>query len=148
MKLSDFDYQLPQEAIAQYPLKKRDHARLMVLDRQRQEIIHDRFFNIGRYLPAKSLLVANDSKVVPARLLGRLERTGREVEIFLLSPLEGGSRYHALLRPLKKIRYEDTIVFEGTDLRATLIDHAQKIVQFNKKNVMAHLKKIDRKSVV
>lgn len=142
MKLSNFDYDLPSELIAQYPLKKRDHARLMVLDRVHQTITHDQFFNIGRHLPERSLLVANDSKVVPARLLGRLERTGREVEIFLLDPLESKGCYHALLRPLKKIKYEDTIIFDGTDLCAKLIDHEQKIVQFNKKNVMTYLKKI------
>lgn len=142
MKLSDFDYHLPCELIAQYPLKKRDHARLMILDRVHQTITHDHFLNIGRYLPLRSLLVANDSKVVAARLLGRLQRTGREVEIFLLDPLEGAGRYHALLRPLKKIRYDDSIIFDGTDLCAKLIDHEQKIVQFNKKNVMAYLKKI------
>ncbi len=142
MKLSDFDYTLSEELIAQHPLAHREQARMMVLDRARQEITHDYFLNIGKYIPAKSLFIINDSKVVPARLLGRLERTGREVEIFLLNALEGGDRYHALLRPLKKIKYDDKIIFDHVDLCAKLVDHEQKIVQFNKKNIMAYLKKI------
>jgi len=142
MKLFDFDYTLPEELIAQHPFVHREQARMMVLDRATKTITHDHFFNIKKYIPEKSLLIVNDSKVVPARLLGRLERTGREVEIFLLNALEGGARYHALLRPLKKIKYEDRIIFDHVDLCAKLVDHEQKIVQFNKKNVTAYLKKI------
>lgn len=142
MKLSDFDYSLPEVLIAQYPLKNRDQARLLVVDRFSGTIVHDRFFNIGKYLPPESVLIANDSKVVPARLFGRLERTGREVEVFLLKALEDGYRYEALLRPLKKIKYDEKILFEGTKLFAKLIDHEKKIVEFNKKDAMKHLAKI------
>lgn len=142
MNLSDFDYVLPESLIAQHPLQQRDHARLMVINRQTKEIIHDSFFNIGKYIPAKSIFIINDSKVVPARLFGRLEKNGREVEVFLLKALKGGYRYEALLRPLKKIKYDDKIIFEGSGLFAKLIDHERKIVEFNRKDAMKHLSKI------
>jgi len=142
MKLLDFDYTLPETFIAQHPLARREQARMMVLNRQTQEITHDYFFNIGKYVPAKTLFIINDSKVVPARLMGRMEKTGREVEVFLLKALEGGYRYTTLLRPLKKIKYDEKIIFENTNLWAKLIDHEKRIVEFNKKNIMAYLTKI------
>jgi S-adenosylmethionine:tRNA ribosyltransferase-isomerase len=142
MKIDQFDYSLPEDLIAQYPLKKRDQARLMVIDRFKQTIEHAHFWQIEKFLPPRSLLVFNDSKVVPARLIGHMEETGREVEVFLLKALEGGYRFRALLRPLKKIKYGGKIIFGKTSLFARLIDHEQRIVEFNKKNVMAYLTKI------
>ncbi|MCX5681605.1 MAG: tRNA preQ1(34) S-adenosylmethionine ribosyltransferase-isomerase QueA [Candidatus Omnitrophica bacterium] len=142
MKLSDFDYMLPEQMIAQYPLQKRDQARLMVVNRLTKEIIHDYFFNIEKYIPRKSIFIANDSKVVPARLFGYMEHSGREVEVFLLKALDGGYQYEALLRPLRKIKYGEKIIFNGTMIYAKLIDHQKKIVEFNKKDAMKDLAKI------
>ena len=101
MKLHDFDYGLPSELIAQYPLPERDHARLMVVDRATQKIQHHKFSDIGRFLPLKSLIVLNDSKVIPARLMGNREKSGGRVEIFLLNRLPDGYSYEAMIRPLK-----------------------------------------------
>jgi len=141
MKLSDFGYFLPQELIAQRPLLKREAARLLVVDRQREKISHDVFSHIGRYLPFKSLIILNDSKVIPARLLGRRARTGGEVEIFLLKKLDD-NRYQALLRPLKRLKDKERIVFPENHLVACLEDREKCIVSFNTKNVTAHLSKI------
>jgi len=82
MKLSEFDYNLPNELIAQAPMKPRDHSRLLVLEKKTEEIKHQHFFEIVDYLSAGDVLVLNNSKVIPARLIGRKE-SGGEVEIFL-----------------------------------------------------------------
>ncbi len=83
MRTDDFDYHLPPELIAQTPSEPRDASRLLVLDRRRPELIHDRFFNLGRYLQPGDLLVANESRVLPARLFGR-KATGGKAELLLL----------------------------------------------------------------
>lgn len=83
MRTEDFDYHLPSELIAQTPLEPRDASRLLVLDRQTGALLHDHFFNIGRYLRSGDLLVANESRVLPARLRGR-KATGGAVEVLLL----------------------------------------------------------------
>lgn len=142
MKLSDFDYALPPELIAQHPLKKRDQARLMILDRATQTITHDQFSNLHRHVAPQSLFVVNDSKVVPARLMGHKENGGREVEIFLLKALEDRRRFQVLIRPLKKVKNGECIVFEKSALKATIIDYQQRIVEFNASNVMTHVRKI------
>ncbi|MDP8266090.1 MAG: tRNA preQ1(34) S-adenosylmethionine ribosyltransferase-isomerase QueA [Candidatus Aceula meridiana] len=142
MKLKDFDYHLPESMIAQHPLKKRDTARLMVIDRKRKTIIHDTFSNIADYLPKKSLFVVNDSKVVPARLFGKKEFGGREVEIFLLKGLSDGYCYEALMKPLRKIKDDEKIFFNGSGIYARLEDRKKMIVRFNKKNALMHLKSV------
>jgi len=140
--LTDFAYQLPEQLIAQHPLDKRDRARLMVLDRATGRIGHDVFANIGKYLPPKSVLVVNNSKVIPARLLGRKQRSDGKVEIFLLRKFPGGELYEALLRPLRKIREGDKISFNGSSLVAQVIDKEKGIVRFNRKNLSAALDKV------
>ncbi|MDP8264602.1 MAG: tRNA preQ1(34) S-adenosylmethionine ribosyltransferase-isomerase QueA [Candidatus Aceula lacicola] len=142
MRLDDFDYDLSEKLIAQYPLKKRDHAKLMIVNRKTLEITHDYFFNLNRYLPQKSILVLNDSKVVPARLFGKKEFGGREVEVFLLKKLPDGYCYETLMRPLKKIKDNEKIFFNDTTLYAKLVDREKMIVRFNRKDVMSHLSKI------
>ena len=84
MKLSDFDYNLPEELIAQYPADRRDESRLLVLDRKSGKIEHTVFKNIINYLSPSDLLVLNDTLVFPARLIGRKKKTGGKVEVFLL----------------------------------------------------------------
>ena len=140
MNLKDFNYELPQDLIAQHPARRRDDARLMVIDRARQKITHDIFRNIGQYLPANSLIVLNNSKVVPARLLGKRQKTGGQVEIFLLKKIDA-NRYEALLKPLKKIKIEEPLEFPGGVI-AYLEDKERRIVRFNKRNLENYLSRI------
>lgn len=143
LQLSQFDFDLPQGLVAQYPLEKRDQARLMVIDRQKQAISHDIFANMGKYLPPGSCVVLNDSKVIPARLLGRREKTPGKVEVFLLKKLAHGDGrfYETLIRPLNRLKLNEKIQFNGGSLTAELIDIHQRIVRFNRKDVAAQLKK-------
>lgn len=101
MKISDFDYSLPSEFIAQTPVEPRDHSRLMVLDRARNSWEHCLFYQIGDYLHPGDVLIFNDSRVMPARLLGNTE-SGSRVEIFLLRRL-GDGVWETLVRPGKRL---------------------------------------------
>jgi S-adenosylmethionine:tRNA ribosyltransferase-isomerase len=98
MKLSDFDYHLPLEYIAQRPVKPRDHSRLMVLDQEKKSIDHHHFYDLVDLLRPDDVLVANKSKVIPARLYGKTE-TG-EIEILLLKRLDE-QRWEAMGKPGK-----------------------------------------------
>ena len=84
MKLSEFDYNLPKELIAQEPAKPRDHSRLLILDRKSGEMTDKYFYNIIDYLKKGDVLVLNNTKVFPARLIGRKKETGGKIEVFLL----------------------------------------------------------------
>ncbi|MFA5051341.1 MAG: tRNA preQ1(34) S-adenosylmethionine ribosyltransferase-isomerase QueA [Patescibacteria group bacterium] len=86
MDLKKFDYELPKELIAQKPCQPRDHSRLMILNRENKSITHDYFYNLGKYLKPTDVLVANDSKVVPARIQGK-KPTGGKIEILLIRPI-------------------------------------------------------------
>ena len=135
---SDFYYELPEGLIAQDPLEKRDNSRLLVLDRATGKIRHDSFFNIGSYLTPDDLLVLNDTKVIPARLLGVKEDTGASVEVLLLkhssetrSEAEGAGTqgkkadrnvWECLVRPGKKLRPGAKISFGDGKLRAEIMD--------------------------
>ena len=88
MKLSEFDYELPKGLVAQSPVRPRDHCRLMVVNRKTEKIMHDRFFNLAKYVKPNDLLVFNDTKVFPARLFGKKESRGK-VEILLLNLVTG-----------------------------------------------------------
>ncbi len=139
MKLSDFDYSLPEHLIAQQPLHERDQARLMVIHRKKKTVSHDVFQNLNRYLPAGSALVLNNSRVIPARLLGRKARSGGGVEIFLLKKGMELQTFEVLMRPMQKIKQGDLIEFEGTDLKAEILDKERRIVRFNTKDVLKAL---------
>ena len=89
MKVEDFDYFLPEELIAQTPLVKRDESRLLVLDKETGEVEHKKFYDIIDYLNPGDTLVLNDTKVLPARLIGTKEETGAVIEILLLKNIEG-----------------------------------------------------------
>ena len=112
----------------------------MVLDRRSNSVRHDLFARLGRYLPPKSLLVVNNSKVVPARLLGKKVRTGGEVEVFLLKDTGDGRTFEALLKPLKKVQEGEVMDF-GHGLTAVLADKANRLVRFDCHNVLRHLHK-------
>jgi len=142
MKLQDFDYTLPKELIAQYPAARRDQARLMVINRADGSIVHDIFARVGKYIPLKSLLVLNDSKVIPARLFGKRKETGGKVEVFLLQKLSDGYSYSALIRPLKKLKLGERIIFNGNNFFAELKSAEKKIVRFNRKNILPALNRL------
>ncbi|MFA6146366.1 MAG: tRNA preQ1(34) S-adenosylmethionine ribosyltransferase-isomerase QueA [Patescibacteria group bacterium] len=86
MHLKEFNYELPKELIAQKPCQPRDHSRLMILNRKNKSITHDYFYNLGKYLKPTDVLVANDSKVIPARIQGK-KPTGGKIEILLIRPI-------------------------------------------------------------
>lgn len=110
MKLSDFDYTLPKELIAQYPLKSRDAARLMVLNRRKVRIEHRCFKDVIDYLCKDDLLVLNDTKVLHCRLKG-MRKTGGEVEILLLNR-KNGMNFNALIKP-SRIKIGEKIIFNS-----------------------------------
>lgn len=139
-RLQSYSYQLPDELIAQESLQQRDKARLLIVDRAQGTIRHDTFDHLKNYLPQNSHLVINNSKVIPARLLGH-RTTGGAVEVFLLGPLEDGYSFEVLLRPLKKIHEGETIDF-GKGISATLENRDKRIVRFNKKNIIRYLKDV------
>lgn len=112
MKLDLFDYTLPFELIAQHPPIKREDSRMIVLDRLRDELRETRFSNFPRYLKEGDLLVVNETKVIPARILGKKASGGR-VEIFLVRRLKD-KRWIAMIRPSKRMR-EHTFVYVGKD---------------------------------
>lgn len=142
MKRSELYYDLPQELIAQHPLKNRSHARLLVIDRSSGKIQHSRFDQLEKFLPVKSFFVVNDSKVIPARLLGTKKRSGGKVEIFLLKKLSDEYTYEALLRPLSKIKNGDVVRFENSRLTATVTDTERRWVRFNFKNITSHINRV------
>lgn len=114
MKTSDFWYDLPAELIAQDPLMNRDEARLMVLNKETGEVEHKIFRDILDYLRPGDCLVINNTKVIPARLIGEKEGTGAAVEILLLNRVEGTeSTWETLARPGKKCRIGTRVVFGG-----------------------------------
>ncbi len=110
LRVDDFDYELPTDAIAQAPAEPRDASRLLVLDRSRStELEHATFRDIGQYLRAGDLLVVNDSRVIPARLPAR-RRSGGAVELLVLRPFDDGSgRWEALIRPSRKVRVGEVL---------------------------------------
>ena len=142
MNLKEFKYNLPEELIAQYPLTKRDQARLMIIDRKNNSISHDYFYNINSYLPENSSVVLNTSKVVPVRLLGNREDSGGSIEIFLLKKLPDGYCYEVLMKPLRRLNVGEKFYFDDRKLVAELISKDKPVIKFNKKNILPHLEKV------
>ena len=124
MKKSDFYYDLPQELIAQTPLDRRDASRLLVLDRQSGALEHRHFYEIGEYLRPGDLLVLNDSRVLPSRLLGQKEGTGAAMEFLLLRQLEQDV-WETMVRPGKKAKTGARFVFGDGLLRAQVLGDAE-----------------------
>ncbi|MDD5155819.1 MAG: tRNA preQ1(34) S-adenosylmethionine ribosyltransferase-isomerase QueA [Candidatus Omnitrophica bacterium] len=119
MRLSDFDYNLPAELIAQYPLKERSQARLLVLDRKTGKTEDSVFRDLGRYLQPQDLLVLNDTKVLPARLIGQ-RSSGGKVEVLLLSQ-GAGFEFSCLIRP-NRLKLGERINFNSGKICAELTD--------------------------
>ena len=111
MKTDDFDYELPKELIAQTPLKNRNGSRMMVLDKNTGEFSDNHFTDLINYLNKGDTLVLNDTKVIPARLIGHKIDTGAVIEVLMLKDL-GGDTWECLTKPAKRIK-EGTICFNG-----------------------------------
>ena len=120
MRTDDFDYYLPEELIAQVPIKERDHSRLLVLDKKTGEITHERFDHIINYLNKGDVLVVNNIKVLPARLIGTKEDTNAVIEVLMLKDL-GDNKWECLSKPAKRIKI-GTIVKFSDELSAKCID--------------------------
>ena len=121
MKTSDFNYYLPEELIAQEPLKDRASSRLMVLNKKTGDIEHKKFRDIKDYLKKGDCLVINDTKVIPARLIGERKNPGARVEVLLLVRKEIDT-WEVLTYPGKKAKIGDKIVFGGGKLECEVID--------------------------
>jgi S-adenosylmethionine:tRNA ribosyltransferase-isomerase len=121
MFLSDFDFPLPEARIAQSPVEPRDHSRLLVLDRQKPGLEHRRFFDLPSYLRPGDLLVANDARVIPARLLGKKADTGGKAELLLCERLpsddQPGERWVALGQASKGLKPGARLVFGDLEVQ-------------------------------
>lgn len=121
MKVSDFNYNLPQELIAQVPIKNRDESRLMVLDKKNKTIEHKIFKDIINYLKPGDCLVRNNTKVIPARLYGIKEETGINVEFLLLNRIEG-DYWEVMVRPGRRLKEETKVIFGNGILQAEILE--------------------------
>ncbi len=119
MKVSDFDFYLPEELIAQCPLKERDSSRFMVVDRKTGEIEHKVFHDVIDYLEKGDTLVLNNTRVMPARLIGEKEETGGKIEFLLLKRIEG-DKWECLAKPGKKAKVGAMFTFGEGKLKAVV----------------------------
>ncbi|AIS52305.1 S-adenosylmethionine:tRNA ribosyltransferase-isomerase QueA [Thermoanaerobacter kivui] len=132
MRRSDFYFELPEELIAQEPLEDRSSARLMVLNRKTGEIQHDIFKNITKYLKAGDCLVLNDTKVIPARLIGRRQDSGGKIEFVLLKRISN-NEWETLVKPGRRAKIGSKFVFGNGELIAEIFDTTEvggRIVRF------------------
>ncbi len=130
MLVTDFDYELPQELIAQHPMEPRDHSRLLVVDKKTGEIEHKHFYDLVNYLKPGDVLVFNDTRVIPARLHGTKD-TGAHVEVFLLTRRDA-TDWEVLVRPGKKLQVGAKISFSD-ELSCEVIEHTDfggRVVRF------------------
>ena len=138
MRIEDFDYELPEELIAQTPMEQRDKCRLMVLDREHKTVEHRHFYDILNYVNQGDCLVLNDSRVIPARMYGTKESTGAHIEMLLIKRIEG-DHWECMVRPGKRLHDGDTVLFEGrtgTVLRAEILgyhdpENGTRLVEFS-----------------
>lgn len=121
MHLSEFDYELPADLIAQQPLAERDASRMLVLDRVKESWADSGFKNFTDYLKADDVVVVNNSRVIPARLRGKREETGGQVEIFLVRELEP-KLWEALVKPGGRLKKASRVVFGDGKLTAEIVD--------------------------
>ena len=141
LKTSDFYYDLPQELIAQTPLERRDTSRLMVLDPQTQKIEHRHFFDLIDYLEPGDCLVMNDSRVLPARLLGKRIPTGGAVEVLLLTD-KGNKTWECLVKPGRKLHEGARISFGDGILTAEVtevLESGNRLVRFEYEGIFLEL---------
>ncbi len=132
MNVKDFDFYLPEELIAQHPLEKRDTSRLMVLDKETGEIFHKNFYDIIDYLNEGDTLVLNNTRVMPARLIGEKEGTGGKIEFLLLKRVDK-DRWECLAKPGKSARVGRRFTFGDGKLKAEVVEvkeNGNRIVEF------------------
>ncbi len=146
MKTADFDYDLPQELIAQTPVEPRDHSRLMVLHRETGVLEHRHFFEIAKYLRPGDLLILNDSRVIPAKLIGYKLSGGAKVDILLLWQVEPGV-WEALARPARRLKPETRVKLkgEGEELLAEVINRTEKgtlLIRFENQVLLEKIGKV------
>ena len=140
MKLTEFDYNLPEELIAQTPVEPRNSSRLMVLDPVDEAIEHRHFYDLKEYLEPGDTLIFNDTRVLPARLLGWREGTGGKVEVFLLRRIDGDT-WETLVKPGRKAR-EGQVVRFSDELTCTVQDSTDfggRIVKFNYEGIFEEI---------
>ena len=140
MNTSDFWYELPEELIAQTPLEKRDHSRMLHIDKRSGELAHKHFYDLPEYLKEGDCLVLNDSRVLPARLIGT-RSTGGSVELVLLRDL-GDGRWECLSRPGRKTKPGTKLSFGDGELNATVLEFAEggnRIVQFHYEGIFLEI---------
>jgi S-adenosylmethionine:tRNA ribosyltransferase-isomerase len=124
MKLSEFDLQVPEKLIASHPSNPRDHCKMMVCNRATRKIEHRIFTDILEYFDEGDCMIFNDTKVFPARLLGRKEKTGARIEVFLLRELNQRAKlWDVLVDPARKIRVGNKLFFGENDLVAEVVDN-------------------------
>ena len=131
MRIDEFDYNLPEELIAQKPSEKRDICRLMVLDMEEKTVDHKHFYDVLDYLGEGDCLVLNNSKVLPARLFGEKVGTGAKVEFLLVKRLEG-DKWETMVRPGRRLKPGDSVQF-GENFVANILDYSEdgtRIVEF------------------
>ncbi|MFH1684470.1 MAG: tRNA preQ1(34) S-adenosylmethionine ribosyltransferase-isomerase QueA, partial [Candidatus Margulisiibacteriota bacterium] len=134
MKTSDFNYSFPEELIAHEPAEKRDHSRLMVINRQNKTISHKHFYDISDYLSPGDLLVLNDTKVIPANLVGIKEEGGAKVEVLLSKPLEIDRKvFVCLVKPGKRLKVGSKVIFGDGKLTGVVLEKlegGEQIIEF------------------
>lgn len=129
MKLEEFDYYLPEELIAQTPLEKRDSSRLLVLDKKTKKYEDKHFYDIIDYLEEGDTLVLNDTKVLPARLIGEKEDTKAVIEVLLLKNTEKDT-WECLVKPARRIKVGTTVIFGNGKLKAKCIKEADEGIRY------------------
>ena len=140
MNISDFDYFLPEKQIAQVPAEPRDFSRLMVLSPKTQSIEHRHFYQLDEYLMDGDVLIFNDTRVIPARLIGVRQSTGGKAEVFLLRQLER-DQWEVLVKPGKKMRVGSVITF-GYELSCEVLAHTDfggRIVKFSYEGIFEEI---------
>ncbi|MGZ5438175.1 MAG: S-adenosylmethionine:tRNA ribosyltransferase-isomerase, partial [Pyrinomonadaceae bacterium] len=132
MQISDFDYELPEELIAQHPLPARDGSRMLVVDREHQTLADEQFVSLSRYLRAGDCLVLNNTKVFPARLMGERVPSRGTTEVLLLREIEP-NLWQVLARPARRLRIGARISFGDGRLQATVTaanEDGTRLIQF------------------
>jgi S-adenosylmethionine:tRNA ribosyltransferase-isomerase len=140
-KTSDFYYHLPEELIAQTPIKERDHSRLLVLDKKTGEVEHKHFYDVIDYLNKGDCLVINETKVLPARLYGTRKDTGAVIELLLLKRIDDKS-WETLVKPGKKAKTGTEIVFKENLLTGTITevhDDGNRIIKFQYEGIFEEI---------
>ncbi|MBO7742288.1 MAG: S-adenosylmethionine:tRNA ribosyltransferase-isomerase, partial [Victivallales bacterium] len=143
MLVSDFDFELPKELIAQYPTAQRDAARMMLLKRDGSSLGHQIFSDFASHFRAGDCLVLNDTKVIPARLWARRPESGGRIQVFMLES-RGGRKWQAFLKPGRRMRIGATAVIEGTENTITVLEKSDDgacLVEFDTDDILDILEK-------